>query len=28
MFTVDGSVYSPISASVNQYDQMKMAYGL
>jgi arabinogalactan endo-1,4-beta-galactosidase len=28
MFTVNRSVYSPITASVNQYDQMKIAYGL
>jgi arabinogalactan endo-1,4-beta-galactosidase len=28
MFTVSDNVYSPIAASINQYDQMKIAYGL
>ncbi len=28
MFTVSGRVYSPIPACINQYDQMKTAYGL
>jgi arabinogalactan endo-1,4-beta-galactosidase len=28
MFTVNGNVYSPIPASINQYDQMTVDYGL
>jgi arabinogalactan endo-1,4-beta-galactosidase len=28
MFTTSGSVYSPIPACINQYDQMKVDYGL
>jgi len=28
MFTVNGNVYSPIAACINQYDQMKKDYGL